>query len=140
MSMFIVDSSVHVAASLDEDSQHKLAIGLVKKTDLGVKYANPLIVSEVATVLLIKTKDLRHVRQMIKHLFFSKTAIIKLQPLTDSLWQASYEVFINQRSGKLSLADCSLIAQAKCDKKSAIVTLDRQIIKEFSDEVEFVRG
>lgn len=140
MNKYIVDTSVHISALLNEDSQHKSAIDLLKKCDLGVKFVNPLIVSEVATVLLIKTKKLKFVRKSLENLFFSKSAPIKVQPITDSLWQASYEVFINQQSNKLSLADCSLIAQAKFDEqKSAIVTLDKQLSKEFSDEVEFIK-
>jgi predicted nucleic acid-binding protein len=140
MNRFIVDSSVHISALLDEDSQHKLAIDLLKKCNLGTRFVNPLIVSEVATVLLIKTKNLSFASQSLEKLFFLKSAPNKVQSLTSSLWQASYEVFINQESNKLSFADCSLIAQTKCDKqKTAVVTLDKSLIKEFSDEVEFVR-
>jgi len=133
MKKIVIDSCVFVAAALKKDSQHQVAVKLLNKFKSENKWVNPLIVSEVATILLLKTKQTQFVSTMLDDLFFSNSAFIKIEKLTKKLWLDSYDIFCHQNSHKLSFADCSLLAQAKVDQQEVeILTLDEDLLKELN--------
>lgn len=134
----LVDSSVVIAAYLRQDAQHQRALGSFKRCANSQLVMNPLLASEVATVLLLRTKNRSFAAQITNTLFFSTEPLIKLARLNSTLWQQIFQRFNTQSSSRLSLADCSLAAQAKLYGIKKILTFDRNIAREYKNEFEFI--
>lgn len=118
-SIFLLDTSVIVAAYIAQDTGHKRAIKLLSNCGDNV-LINQFILAEVSTVLLYKTKQLTLVREVTQ----------LYQPLVwhhPKLFSISMEIFLQQRSGQLSVADCSLLAQQQLTTQSSIITLDQRL-------------
>jgi len=140
MSSYLIDANVFIAAALKDNSQHLIAKRMFKKIFHQRLVTNYLIASEVATVVLINSKDLVFTQKIVDDLFFSDQALVPVTPISLDLWQATHDVFVEQKNHKLSWADCSLIAQARLENVQIIATLDRDLSQEFGREFEFIQA
>jgi predicted nucleic acid-binding protein len=138
----LVDANVFISASEKENSQRKTAMSLLHKLRSSSKkqFVNSLIAAEVATVILLNSKNVEFTDKIMQDLFLGKGALVEMKSLSIKLWQSTYQIFKNQQSHNLSFADCSLIAQARLEEINTIATLDKDLVKEFGDEFEFITG
>lgn len=134
----VIDANVIIAHSFPQDALHRHAISLMRKIDGTKKYLNPLLVSEIATVLLQKTKDQVSVKQLTNDLITNQLPQVKFQPLSKKLLTQTMIIFAKQKTGNLSFADASVIAQAKLENISQIITFDKNLKKEFANEFKFL--
>ena len=139
MSNCLIDANVFVAAALEDDTQHSVAKRIFKEFFHQRLITNYLIAGEVATVVLINSRDLAFTQKIIDDLFFSDQALISVSSISAELWQATHDVFVEQKNHKLSWADCSLIAQARLEDVQTIATLDQDLSKEFGREFKFIQ-
>ena len=135
---YLIDTNVLMVLHLKNHSLHDLALDVLSGIKLSEIKTNQLIVQELATVLLIQGNDLEYTKTLIKNYFFGEEPIIAVSQMSQSLWNKSFEVFFDQTRGKLSFADCSLVAQARLEKIKTIITFDKDLKKEFKGEFEFL--
>ena len=140
MSSCLIDANVFIAGYLVDDTQHIVGAGLLKSLSSKTKKINYWLVAEVATVLLLKSKNLSFTQKIIDDLFFSNQALISAIPISPELWQATHNVFVEQKKNKLSWADCSLIDQARLEDVQTIITLDKDLSKEVGREFKFIQS
>ncbi len=134
----LLDANVLIAAYIKDNNQHFLAKSLLAQCQDYKLQTNRLVVEEVATVLLLLTKDLSFATNITDFLFFDEAAKVEVTVLSQKLWQESYGIFSKQWSNNLSLTDCSLIAQARLQEIKTIVTLDKDLKQEFKEEFNFI--
>ena len=139
MSSCLIDANVFVAGYLVDDTQHLIGKKIFNGLSAKNKQTNYWLVAEVATVLLMKSKNLSFTQKIIDDLFFSDQALVPVTPISLELWQATHDVFVEQKNHKLSWADCSLIAQARLEDVQTIATLDQDLIQEFDREFQFIQ-
>jgi len=139
MIKIIVDANVIVAVNNNRDSLNKKASNLLNIVKYNQKIINYFILSEIATILLQKTKNLAHVTNIITYLN-SNTKISNFtnHRLTKNLLTETINIFQSQKSLHLSFADCSLIAQARSQKIKHIASFDKDLRKEFKKEFVFL--
>lgn len=144
-----IDSNIIIAAFNKEDNSHDRAIGLLEKIKNNPKVINYLIFNEIATVLLLRTKDIDFVGQLTKHFLSKEMNDFKIVNLTKELMRKTNDVFINQNGSSLSFADCSLIAQAELrmssipkestqKSMSKIATFDKDLKKAYGSMFLFL--
>lgn len=134
----VIDANVIIAHSFPQDALHQHAIKLMRKVDGLKKYLNPLLVSEIATVLLQRTKDQVSVNQLTNDLITNQLPQVRFQPLSKKLLAQTMIIFAKQKTGNLSFADASVIAQARLENISQIITFDKDLKKEFASEFKFL--
>ena len=139
MSSCLIDANVFVAGYLVDDTQHPAGAAMLKNLSSKIKKINYWLVAEVATILLLKSKNLSFTQKIIDDLFFGDQALISVSSISAELWQATHNVFAEQKNHKLSWADCSLIAQARLEDVQTIATLDQDLSKEFGREFKFIQ-
>lgn len=135
---YLIDTNVLMALHLRDHSLHDLSLDTLAGIKVSEIITNQLIVQELATVLLIQGNDLEYTKMLIKNYFFGEKPIIAVSPMNQTLWNKSFEVFFGQTRGKLSFADCSLVAQARLEKIKTIITFDKDLKKEFKSEFNFL--
>lgn len=134
----LVDSNVIIAANFASDSLHEAAVKLLENVAKNKKVLNVFLISEIATVLLQKTKEKNLVAQLINAIIKSESKEILVAPYSDTFFTITLQLFTNQSSHKLSFADCSIIAQARMQKVKTILSFDRDLRSEFRKEFEFL--
>jgi len=126
----LVDANAYIALNWENDLNHRQS-ALVFKSLRKQKYLfliNNYLVSEVATVLLLKLKDVSLVTAVIK-VFYSPPANLKMIQVDKKMQLGALKIFSRQTRPKLSFPDCTLITQALVYKIKTIFTFDRNIRK-----------
>ena len=122
--MLLLDSSFIVAYSNEADINHTKALQITKEIDTG-KYGTAVITDyifdEVATVMLIKTKNLTKVAELGETLI---NAAILLR-IDEDLFNHAWKIFKEQKKPSLSFTDCTSIAACKTSGISNIATFDK---------------
>ncbi len=134
----VVDANIIIAASYPHHTLHNQAKLLFAQIHPTKKYLNPLIISEIATILLCTTKNTQFTSQIVNNLINNQLSDIQTQPLTSRLIHHTLSLFSKQPTHKLSFADCSLIAQAKILKTDTILTFDQDLHQIFQDQYTFL--
>ena len=134
----ILDSNALIAFFNPSDSLHKHAIALLQDIEFQTKIINDLIFAEVGTVLLMKTKDLLFVSNILEKLFNNKARHTQVILCTKVFLSQILDIFSHQQSPQLSFEDCSVVALARTLKIRKIVTFDKAIRKTFATEFEFL--
>lgn len=137
---YLLDANVFISRFLAKSSTHHKSKKLLKAIDQHILTTNPLIISEVATVLLLQTGEIEFVSQIIHDLFIGTQPLIQVTSWETDLQQETFDIFNQQTQDKLSFADCSLLAQAtiikKQNKKSGVGGQSRQpIIASFDQDL-----
>jgi len=129
MKTAIIDTNILVALYYKNDSTHNQVIKLLSQHKLKstVLHFNNLILSETITVILGRSKNLQLARQAYNNLALTTSNNFKLTRFNPKLEKTTYQIFFNQPKYHLSIADCSLIAQAKLLNTKYILTLDKKL-------------
>lgn len=114
---YLLDANIFISRFLAKSSAHHKSKKLLKAIDQHILTTNPLIVGEVATVLLLQTGEIELVSQIINDLFVGTQPLIRVTRWETDLQQETFNIFSQQPQDKLSFADCSLLAQATIIKK-----------------------
>lgn len=134
----LVDSNVLIALNSRKDSTYDRAIDIFERIILTKKVLNDLIVNEIASVLLIRTKDLFLSSEVSSHLLEDKNADFTTRRVTKKLMIRTQEIFADQKGKSLSFTDCSLIAQAEIEGIDTILTFDKNLKKAFHHKFKFL--
>ncbi|HAV15577.1 MAG TPA: hypothetical protein DCX25_04585 [Candidatus Pacebacteria bacterium] len=134
----ILDSNVLIAYFNEHDSLHERAVLLVKKIEAQQKVLSDLILAEVGTVLLTKTKQIQLIGRLLRHFVDKQTKNTALVFCTHPLFSQTLDIFSKQTSSWLSMEDCSIIAYARHFKTTRIATFDKGLKKMFVREFEFL--
>lgn len=127
-SRVVVDTNTLVSLLNSNDSLHSVVIKKLHSLESsGTQFfLNTLIVSEICTVVLFRSKDVSLTAQARK-ILVKKGGNYGVVPFEGKLEQLTYQIFESQNKPQLSVADCSIIAQAKLGGSDAILTLDAQL-------------
>lgn len=126
----LVDANAYIGLNWENDSHHRQS-ALVFKFLRKQKYlflTNNYLVSEIATVLLLKLKDISLVTAITK-VFYSPPANLKMIQVDQKMQRQALKIFSEQLKPNLSFPDCTLIAQALAQKIRNIFTFDKNIRK-----------
>lgn len=134
----VIDANVIIAYSFPQDNLHQKALKLVKEVNDLKKELNPLLVSEIATVLLQKTKNQTLVNKLTHDLLTDRLPGVYLNQLSGKILAQTLKIFQHQKSGQLSFADASIVAQAQLEKIPIIITFDKDIRQEFKNQFQFL--
>lgn len=134
---FLLDANILVASLNPNDSLHQPVLKFLKSIDTEKKIVNSFILSEIASILLIRTKNLALAKNFIKKLTSKQINQLQHQLINQKIFEQTIEIFAQQQKNKLSFADCSLIAHAQTKQITNIVTLDKDLRKEFKNQFSF---
>ncbi len=137
----VVDTNIIVSLLNQRDATHKVVSKLLKKIEEehATFFLNSLILAEICTVLLLRSKSVQLAADARK-LLTTPGGNFSIVPFAEALEKQTYQVFALQTKPRLSVADCSLIAQAKLLNITHIFTLDKQLQKVLrSYELEMVK-
>lgn len=134
----LIDANVLIAANYPLDSLHASSIKLLESIVENIVIVNYLIISEIATVLLLRSKNISFVSKLIEKILRGKNVSLGITVISSKIFSQILEVFSHQKSHKLSIPDCSIIAQARLEKIDTIATFDKDLRKEFKDEFNFL--
>lgn len=125
----IIDSNVFIASNWIQDPNHDNSLKILRKISSHnqIVIVNNYIISEVATVLLLRTKDVDRAAFVAKSMYQNKRTR-KLYQLTKDNQLEILEIFASQQSPKLSFTDCSILWQAK-KHNANIATFDKHLLK-----------
>jgi predicted nucleic acid-binding protein len=129
-SQVLIDTNVIVSLLNKNDATHDLVLEKIQKLEaLQTTFLlNSLILSEVCTVVLLRSKSLTLAKQA-RQLLTSSGMNYVVTPCDAVLEKQTYQIFEAQAKPQLSVADCSLIAQAKMLSTTQVFTLDSQLQK-----------
>lgn len=136
--LVLVDSNILIALYNKADAKHAVAVELVESLQSQKKVLNHILLNEVATVLLLRTKNNAHASQITHNLLHKKITDVIVKNVSNKLMIETSKVFQSQNNTKLSFADCSIIAQARLEGIGTIVTFDKDLVKAFGYEFEFI--
>jgi len=122
--MLLLDSNFIVAYSNEADINHAKALQITKEIDTGAHgtaVITDYIFDEVATVMLIKTKNLTKVSELGETLI---NAAVLLR-IDEDLFNHAWKIFREQKKPSLSFTDCTSIAACKTNGISNIATFDK---------------
>ncbi|NCN83164.1 MAG: type II toxin-antitoxin system VapC family toxin [Candidatus Pacebacteria bacterium] len=127
----IIDANIVISLVNKQDSSRNKVVQKLKKLESEhVRFfLNPLIVSEICTVVLLRSKNVSLAKKAYQLLTAPGSNYI-IEKLDEELEQETYRIFTEQAKPKLSATDCSLIAQAKLHGINNIFTLDQTLQKE----------
>ena len=126
--MIFLDTSCIVAYFNEGDDFHLRALKIIKDIDnekYGVKVINDYIFSEFATVMMLKTKNMKTVKQYGEKLL----SAITLLKTDENTFNESWRMFKSQPKPALSFADCSAIATCKINGINYLATFDARLGK-----------
>jgi len=126
--MILLDTSVLAAFANSGDANHAAAskvVGEVFSGRYGPALLPEAILSEVVTVLLVRTNSIQRASEYGEKLLASCSMVYSDYSLT----QAALEVFKRQKNTKLSYADSMLVAVARKLFIRKIATFDKDFLK-----------
>jgi predicted nucleic acid-binding protein len=126
----IIDANIVISLINKQDVSRKEVVQKLTKleTEHVRFFLNPLIVSEICTVVLLRGKSVTLAKKAYQLLTVAGSNYI-IEEFDEELEQETYRVFTEQTKPKLSATNCSLIAQAKLRGISTIFTLDQNLQK-----------
>lgn len=126
----LVDANSFIALAWKKDPNHLKSANLFNqmKVENYLFVTNNYLVSEVATVLLMRFKNPALVVVLTK-VFYFPPPNLKMIQISKQLQLKALEIFSKQEKPKLSFPDCTLIAQALEKKIKTIFTFDKNIRK-----------
>lgn len=126
----LIDTNIVVSLLNTRDSSHASVLQNLKnfEEDHTTFFLNTIILSEICTVVLLRSKSVS-LAQKARELLISPNGNYVVAAFDTQLEQATYRIFTEQTKPQLSVADCSLIAQAKLHNTENIFTLDVQLQK-----------
>lgn len=138
----LVDATIWVAMISTADPKHKLAENIFEQAllDGSLFFTNNYLLSESITMILLRTKNIRHVQFLRNNILEKHKNIITVYQATKDFDNEIYNLFITQIKYKgdfLSFADCSLIIQARVQEIQTIFTFDKTL-KQFGKEFDIV--
>jgi len=128
-----VDTSFFLGLVHPKDKNHQRIVDLLKKVSLGgfgLIYSSPLVISETATIILVRTKNNLDLLNDFYDLIYGEEQFIRIIPWTSILEQQSWRIFLNHnRNAKskkeyLSFVDASNIGLCRNFKIDRIVAYD----------------
>ncbi len=134
---FLLDANILVASLNPHDRSHKVALKFLQSIDPQLKIINSFILSEIASILLIRTKNLTLAKNFVQQVTNNQINNLKHQSINQIIFKETIKIFANQQQNKLSFADCSLIAHAQIKQITDIVTLDQDLRKKFKNQFVF---
>jgi predicted nucleic acid-binding protein len=126
--MIILDTSCLAAYFNEADDFHSRALNIIKDIDdgkYGIQAINDYIFSEFATVMMLKTKNMKTVTKFGSKLL-KTVALLKID---ENTFNESLRVFNSQPTPTLSFVDCSIIATCKINNIAYIATFDAKLGK-----------
>jgi len=126
----IVDANAYIALNWKKDPNHSKATVIFNqlKKDYLLFTTNNYLVSEVATVLLLRLKNPSKVSAII-NVFYNPPKNLKMTQINKTFQLQSLNIFSSQEKPRLSLPDCTLISQALEQKITTIFTFDQNLKK-----------
>lgn len=126
----LVDASFFIAVEWKNDPNHLKAEDCSRQlTEYSpIFVTNNYITAEILSVLLIRLKSLKHIKDFGRRVYGIKSPALKIYQVTQLLQEEAYKIFKNQKKykkGFLSFFDCTLIAQARKQKIKTILTFDK---------------
>jgi len=134
----VLDANIVIAYFSQKDPCHAQALLCSKLLENQLKVLNTLIVSEIATVLLVKTKDKYLASQVVDKFISNKYSKTRMYACDSSLLRSTSAIFKAFNDTKLSFQDCSIIALARKLKAHTIATFDKDLRKAFAHEFAFL--
>ncbi len=110
--MIILDTSCLVSYFNEADDLHSRALKIIRDIDdekYGIQAINDYIFSEFVTVMMLKTKEMRTVKELGDKLL----GTVKLLKIDENTFNESWRIFNSQPKPALSFVDCSIIATCK---------------------------
>lgn len=126
----LVDANVFVALYHPLDPHHLRALKILNEfKDLRIFYiTNNYIISEAATVILLRSKNVTLASSFVEESLERKMGWFKIFQVNKTFQIEAYSIFKKQEKHRgefLSFADCTLLAQAKRQKIKSIFTFDK---------------
>lgn len=94
--------------------------------------------SEITTLILLRGKNLPLATKVAQDFIDGTFPKFKLTKTSKKLTQQTLKIFQQQKSGQLSFADASIVAQAQIEQIPTIFTFDKDIHREFENQFEFL--
>lgn len=126
--MILIDSSVLVAYTVENDSNHERAImviGQVVNGDFGRAVTSDYIFDETITVTLVRSKS---VEKAVAAGNYIKQAI-EIFKINEDIFDDSWQMFKNQKGSKFSFTDCSNVSLMKNRNITYLATFDQEFKK-----------
>lgn len=124
MSVFL-DTCVFVAAKLEKDKDHQKAVKILEnalKNDFGKIYTSDYIFDETVTLLLMRTKTNKIIRDFGNSILSSPN--IEIIKIDDNLFEKAWQEFGKYKDKLLSFTDCTTIAIIMEFKIDKIISFD----------------
>ncbi|MBU0579243.1 type II toxin-antitoxin system VapC family toxin [Patescibacteria group bacterium] len=134
----IVDSNVLIGFYIPHDALHQQAKKIIKQTRHLHKTINEYLLSEITTLILLRGKNLPLATKVAQDFIDGTFPKFKLTKTSKKLTQQTLKIFQQQKSGQLSFADASIVAQAQIEQIPTIFTFDKDIHREFENQFEFL--
>ena len=134
----VVDSNLIIGYFYLSDPLHKRAKTVFESLTNWQKRLNWLVLSEIGSVMLLRSKNQELTNDVLATITNTKAKDLLLEKLSKELRQETLRIFYNQLSSKLSITDCSLVAQARIAGCGTIVTFDKDLRREFRQEFDFL--
>jgi predicted nucleic acid-binding protein len=127
-SQVIVDTNIVVSLLNTNDTLHSSVLKQLRMLESNNVqfFLNTLILSEICTVVLLRSKDVP-LAQDARKLLISPGSNYSVTPFSAELEQLTYQIFESQEKPQLSIADCSIMAQADLSGITTVFTLDKQL-------------
>lgn len=126
--MIFLDTSFLVAVELEKDENHQKAVRVnreIASGKYGKAYVSDYVFDEVTTLVLGRTRDLTTAVLAGNYLRQS----VNLIKLSENGFDESWQMFKNQKSGKLSFTDCTILSVLKQNNIDNIATFDSEFDK-----------
>jgi predicted nucleic acid-binding protein len=124
----LLDTGFILAARNQDDVNHLVAVQLMRECLAG-KYGqilvNNLVFNEIATLTLVRTHDIRLIKDIGRFILGSPR--IKMVHMSEPDFLVAWELFLKYFEHNLSFVDCSLLALTRLFEPEAyIATFDSQ--------------
>ncbi len=129
----LVDANFFVALNWKYDPHYKKAVAISEELNgqKSVYITNHYVVAETLTVLRIRSKDFNDALSFGRVVFEKNNPWFTVKEVNDNLKAEAWNIYKRENIGKakFSFTDCILIAQAKLQGISQIITFDKDFKK-----------
>lgn len=123
--MIFLDTSFLVAYIVDKDTNHEIAVSLMKEIvegEHGSAITSEYVFDETVTVVLVRSRSLE---TAVKTGDIIKESIPVLD-VGNNVFEASWKRFRNQRNAKFSFTDCTILEMVESNHLDKLATFDRE--------------